>query len=56
MLRPGKRRLETVQGVVLKVWMRFAAMDITSVCDDADFVDKMIERGVFEAKECHESL
>lgn len=55
-LRPGKRKLETVLRVVLGdvspgVWVRFAEMDITSVRDDADFYDRMIERGVFTACE-----
>ena len=55
-LRPGKRRLETVLNVLLDevsegVRIEFAEMDITSVKDDADFYDRLIERGVFTAEE-----
>lgn len=49
-LRPARRKLELGLHALLEelepsAYVRFAEMDITSIRDDADFWDKMIERG-----------
>ena len=55
-LRPARRELETAFGVLLSEFgegyaIRFKEMDATDLKSDADFFDKMIERGVFTAEE-----
>jgi HK97 family phage portal protein len=55
-LRPGQRELETALGVFLEevapgCHIRFAEMDATDLRADAEFYDRMIERGVFTAEE-----
>lgn len=55
-LRPARRKLETAFGVLLAGFgegygVRFKEMDATDLKSDADFFDRMIERGVFTAQE-----
>ncbi len=59
--RPGKQKLETALHVLFEemeptAYVRFSEMDITSVQDDADFWDRMIERGVYRADEVRRML
>ena len=60
-LRPARRKLELGLHAILEeleptAYVRFAEMDITSIRDDADFWDKMIERGVYKAEEVRQLL
>ena len=60
-LRPAKSRLETVLSALLEevrpgVRVRFYEMDITDAKADAEFFDKMIERGVYKPEEAREML
>src|SRR5690606_25184177 len=60
-LRPGKQKLETALHVLFEemeptAYVRFTEMDITSVRDDADFWDRMIERDVYRPEEVRRLL
>ena len=58
-LRPAKRRVEQVFRLLLGEvhpgsWVRFAEMDVTDLRADGEFLDKMLERGVFKPEEVRE--